>query len=912
MTKIKIAFLFVLLTGVIQAQSVRIEGVVQDTLGKPLEMANVMAINQETKGMDGYGITNDKGRFQLNLKANSKYTIKVSYIGFQAFETTIETNTEDVQRRITLKEGGFALEGVEVVQEMPVSIKGDTIIYNADSFKTGTEQKLEDILKRLPGVDVNADGEIEVEGKRVTQLLVDGKKFFEGDTKLGSKNIPSDAVDKVQVLRNFTEVSQLRGLENNNDDVAINIKLKKGKNKFWFGDISAGAGPDERFIVNPKLFYYSPNTSINVLSNFNNIGDVPFSLRDYFRLTGGSRNTISRSGTNFNVSSNDLGISTQRNDRAAEIDNKFGAVNVTQQISKTWNVSGFGVLSSNKTLTNTQSRNGIFQPNSTEILTQESRSDLSNVRNNLGIFKFGSKFKPNAAFQFDYDISLRKSSQSEDNNVFSSSVTFNPEGNLEQTNTIVSFKKQDPIAVNQSLNMFWTQNDKNTWALEMQHLYQDEDPFYNPDLLNNPFPVIGFDNDQSSYNINQNRFVKTNKLDAKIDYYYSLNLKSILNITLGNTNSYQSYNSSIFQILDNGTQFSIDDELYQNQVQYSFNDAYLGAHYKFITGKFTFNPGITLHQYNTYNDQLDSRVRDDFMRLLPDLFAQYQIKKSESLTYNFRMANIFNDINSFTQGFTINNFNALGRGNRFLENALQQTHSLRYFKYNLFNFTTIFGNLNYSKTSDPVVNRVFFNQIYQISERANLDVENENLNGNIGYQRSFMKYYKASVGLNMNWSRFNTRRINSADPENPNADLIQTTESFGQTYRASLGTQFKMWPNLEVGYTITLNDYQGETFKTQQPFVKVDYFFLNGFSFTANYDYYNYSNTSGSVDNKYDFLNASLNYRKKDAKMEYRIGATNLLNTGSLNDDSFNQTGFRTSQYFVQPRYIVFSLKYNL
>ncbi|MDP2158846.1 MAG: outer membrane beta-barrel protein, partial [Flavobacterium sp.] len=431
-------------------------------------------------------------------------------------------------------------------------------------------------------------------------------------------------------------------------------------------------------------------------------------------------------------------------------------------------------------------------------------------------------------------------------------------------------------------------------------------------LLNNPFPVIGFDNDQSSYNINQNRFVKTNKLDAKIDYYYSLNLKSILNITLGNTNSYQSYNSSIFQILDNGTQFSIDDELYQNQVQYSFNDAYLGAHYKFITGKFTFNPGITLHQYNTYNDQLDSRVRDNFTRLLPDLFAQYQIKKSESLTYNFRMANIFNDINSFTQGFTINNFNALGRGNRFLENALQQTHSLRYFKYNLFNFTTIFGNLNYSKTSDPVVNRVFFNQIYQISERANLDVENENLNGNIGYQRSFMKYYKASVGLNMNWSRFNTRRINSADPENPNADLIQTTESFGQTYRASLGTQFKMWPNLEVGYTITLNDYQGETFKTQQPFVKVDYFFLNGFSFTANYDYYNYSNTSGSVDNKYDFLNASLNYRKKDAKMEYRIGATNLLNTGSLNDDSFNQTGFRTSQYFVQPRYIVFSLKYNL
>mgnify|MGYP000117577530 CR=1 FL=1 len=86
-----------------------------------------------------------------------------------------------------------------------------------------------DIIKKLPGFEVTADGQIQVEGKQVSKLLVNGKPFFEGDTKLGSKNIPADAIDKVQVLRNFNEVSQLKGLENNNDDVAINIKLKKGK-----------------------------------------------------------------------------------------------------------------------------------------------------------------------------------------------------------------------------------------------------------------------------------------------------------------------------------------------------------------------------------------------------------------------------------------------------------------------------------------------------------------------------------------------------------------------------------------------------------------------------------------------------------------------------------------------------------
>jgi hypothetical protein len=909
-TTIQIAFLFI--TSIFYSQSIKLDGFITDAKSLGLEMANVMAVNSTTKKMDAYAITNDKGKFSLNLKSNTPYSIKISFLGMQSKEVTIVTLSDNIIKTVVLEEGGIELDGVEIVREMPVSIKGDTIVYNADSFKTGTEKKLEDILKRLPGVEVNADGEIEVEGKKVTQMLVNGKKFFEGDTKLGSRNIPAGAVDKIQVLRNFSEVGQLKGLENNNDDVAINIKLKSGKNKFWFGDISAGTDFVDRFIINPKLFYYSPKTSINVISNFNNIGDVPFSNRDYFRLTGGSRNTIGRSGTNFNVSSNDLGISTQRDNKAKSIDNKFGAINIAQQMSKNWNISGFGVLSSNKTISDTQTKIGIFQPNSTAIKTNENRSDFSDLRNNLAIIKLGSKFKPNVNFQFDYDISVRKSDQTEGSDLLTNSVTYDSTGDEFQNNSIKSFKKQNPIAVNQSVNIFWTQNKKSTWAFEMQHLYQDEDPFYNPDLQNDPFPFLGFDSTQRSFNINQNRFVKTNKLDLKADYYYSLTVKSNLNLTVGNTKSHQDYSSSIFQLLDNGDESTLNNDEYKNDVKYGFNDAYLGVHYKFITGKFTFNPGLSLHRYNTFNKQLSTKQEDNFSRVLPDLFAQYQIKKSESLTYTFRKVNVFNDITSFVQGYVFSNFNSFNRGNRFLENALQETHSLRYFKYNLFNFTTVFGNVNYSKTSDPVVNRAYFNGINQVSEKVNANFENESVNGMVGYQRSFMKYYKSSVNLNLNWSKFNSLRANPADPSNPLIDFVQTTESFSQTYRGSLGTQFKIWPNLELGYSLTLNDYQNTVFKTKQPFAKLDYFFLKAFSFTADYNNYNYSNSQGTINNKYEFLNSSFSYRKKEAKMEYTLAATNLLNTKTINDDSFSQTGYRSSQYLVQPRYVVFSLKYNL
>jgi hypothetical protein len=195
------------------SQNIKFEGLVFDTDKIPLEMANVMAVNSSTKAMDAYAITNDKGKFVLNLKANTEYLIKLSYIGMQNKEISIATKGENITQNITMDYNGIALNDVEIVREMPVSIKGDTIVYNADSFKSGTERKLEDVLKKLPGVEVNADGEVEVEGKKVTKLMVEGKDFFDGDTKLGVKNIPADAIDKIQVLRNYNENSILKGVE---------------------------------------------------------------------------------------------------------------------------------------------------------------------------------------------------------------------------------------------------------------------------------------------------------------------------------------------------------------------------------------------------------------------------------------------------------------------------------------------------------------------------------------------------------------------------------------------------------------------------------------------------------------------------------------------------------------------------
>lgn len=888
-----LAFLF---TSICFSQSVRFDGFIQDEQKNPLEMANIMAINVATKAMDSYGITNDKGKFQLTLKPNTSYSIKVSYLGMKSKEISIATQSANIAQNIVMDDAGIELQGVEIVREMPVSIKGDTIVYNADSFKSGTEKKLEDVLKKLPGVEVNADGEIEVEGKKVSKLMVEGKDFFDGDTKLGVKNIPADAIDKIQVLRNYNEVGALKGLGNDQDNVAMNIKLKEGKKNFWFGDVTAGTGVgelDSRYIINPKLFYYSPKYSINVITNFNNIGELPLTAQDYFKFTGGFKNMMQKGGSNFNISSNDLGISILRNNRAKEIETKFGATNFAYSVTKKWNISGFAILSTSKTDLETKSQTTILDSGDEQKREEETRQ-----KNNLGLFKLSSTYKPNDKFQFDYDILTKLSKQNEDTDLLRESVV-NKVSTLE---TILTNKKQDPTSIKQDLSLYYTQSDKNIFAFEMQHLYQDENPFYNANLRTQPFDLAGYTSGQQRNDLNQDRFVKTNKLDAKLDYYYMVTPKSNINITLGNTFSYQDFNSHIFQMLDNGDRNDLDDPQNNNKVNYNFNDVFLGFHYKILAGKFTLTPGVSVHSYNMKNTQLGTDYSQNFVKVLPDFFALYQIKKSESLTYNFSLTNDFTDINQLAAGYVLSDYSSLFRGNRLLENATSQVHSLRYFKYNMFNFENIFANATYTKKVDAIKTSADFTGINQSSSPYNSNLADETFTGMGNYGRSFLKNYKASVNATFNWSKFNNIQNNE----------LATTESFSQSYTVKASTNYKNLPNIEFGYNALINKYSGSTYYTDKPFARLDYYFLDSFSFVSEYEFYHYYNGNKTVDNEYDFLSASLIYQKKDSKWEYKVSATNLLNTKYLNDDSFSQFSTRVSQYTVQPRYIIFSMKYNL
>ena len=528
---------------------IKLQGVVMDSLNNPLELASVVAINKKTNGFESYTITNKDGAYSLELKKNTAYRVQVSYIGLKTQNDSINTTDIDLNKDYNLIPE-FALDEVELVYKMPVAVKGDTLVYNADSYTNGSERKLEDIIDKLPGVEINESGQIEVEGKVVNKLMVNGKDFFDGDTKVATKNIPSNAVDKIQILKNYSEVGQLSSVRNNQDNVAINIKLKEGKENFWFGNVTAGSGaaPEETlYLAQPKLFYYSPKYSINFIGDLNNIGEIGLSRRDIRGFGGGFNPPSSSSGTSINLGDNSLNFLTNQNN-ALRIENKLATANFSYSPNKALDISGFLIINSSKILSKEVS---LIQYTNPELgIPDEATDQEGNERSNQALAKLSLSYKPNFSNQIDYDILGRTSNDTQNQSIFSSVI-----GSTVQTEEV------KPFNINQSLKYYYTLDENNIFAFESQHLIKDEDPVYNAILDNsngvNPYMAtanaIGFNSGFSDYNIGQNRRIKSNQLDAKLDYYHIINSKSNINITLGTILSYQQFNSTIFQFLEDNS-----------------------------------------------------------------------------------------------------------------------------------------------------------------------------------------------------------------------------------------------------------------------------------------------------------------------------------------------------------------------
>jgi hypothetical protein len=916
MKKILIITIF-MVTWITSAQT-KLTGVVKDSIGVPLEMANVIAIDNNTKAIASYGFSDAKGFFRLDLKNNTSYNVKISYVGFKEISTNINTNNVDIVKNFTMKEDNM-LDGINIVSKMPVTVSGDTISYNADSFKNGTERKLEDVLKKLPGVEVNAAGQIEVEGKVVEKITIDGKDFFSGDTKLATKNIPSNAIDKIQVLRNFSDVGQLSGVQNNEDRVAINIKLKEGKKNFWFGDVTAGSGdaPNETlYLFQPKLFYYSPKYTLNVIGDINNIGEVVLDRGDLRSFGANFQSQSPSNGTNINIADAGIGFLTANARNANKIETKLSAFNFSYSPNKKLSLGGFLIFSSNT--------NGQRNINTIDYVDPNTPDDVvdntTNQTSNTGLFRFTSIYKKDINNQMNYNIAGRFSNEFRTDNVISQVLS-----------DITERENATPFTINQDLSYFFTASEKSIFALEVKHLLQDEDPFYIASLENNPnnnddanndgfddaAETLGLDRSNQFYNLEQDRRVKTNQMDAKLDYYYILNSVSNLNFVAGTILSNQNYDSRFFQILDNGTEETpkptiqdVVDPQTTNDTEYKFADIYAGVRYRLKKGIFTFTPGFTVHSYNSQNTQYGTEYfQDKFFKVLPEFNVVAQFKRSESLNFTYRQQVNFTDVNQIARGLVAQRYNSFFSGNDELINASFHNVTLNYRSFNLFNNSNVFARLIYTKSINQVNSNTIFEpgSVVFNSTSINSPLDNENFIASGGMSKTIKKI-TGRLGGNFNYNK-SYQFINS---------LENTNENISRGFNTRIGTNFTKAPNVNLSYNLTFTDQKNSArnadIKTIRHIPSIDFDAYIWNSLTVKSDFsYNETRQEGNVINSFKIWNAYFAYRKdKDAKWEYELVGSNLLATGSSVNVNQNIISFSINERFILPRFVSLRVRYQL
>ncbi|MDN3665398.1 outer membrane beta-barrel protein [Algibacter miyuki] len=269
--------IFLVSSSALFAQRFTLEGHVKDEGAVALEGATVYVQSLKDSITMAYGITNKAGEFSININSEGepKLLFNVAYLGYKPYAKDIAVPAENKfdMGTVTLADQIEELNVVSIIGKAPpIVIKKDTIEYNADSFKTLANDRAEDLLKKLPGVEFDIDGNITVNGVAVEAINVDGMAFFGekmGDIAL--KNLPSNVISKVQVTDYKTNLQKFTGEESDSGTKEINIKIKKGKNKAFFGDINGGYGTDDKYQGNANLFQMIDGKQIGFISGTNNI-----------------------------------------------------------------------------------------------------------------------------------------------------------------------------------------------------------------------------------------------------------------------------------------------------------------------------------------------------------------------------------------------------------------------------------------------------------------------------------------------------------------------------------------------------------------------------------------------------------------------------------------------------------------
>ena len=883
----KCFILLVFITFRLFSQEIVIDGKVTDSLYHPLPFANVMAESINKKQAPVFTMTDEAGHYELQLLKKLSYRISILYMGYQSESFKVDSLSDGFRKNVILKPRKNQLDEVIVVADLPVKVKQDTIEYKTGRFITGEERKLKDVLKKLPGVEVDKKGMVTVMGKKVNKVLVEGKEFFGGGTKLAVDNIPADAVDKVVAIDDYNSIGFMKGLTDE-QKMIIDIKLKEGKKHFVFGDVVGGVGNNKHHLAKANLFYYSPKTNLSYIGNLNDTGETPMDMGDFIRFEGGL-NDLGKLKSSFQNFKWISGMIIPEN--FVDKKDKFSALQWQQDFDHKIEFSTYAIFSDSEIATERTDYN--------QYLNELSLTEIRNIEQKrqglTGLGKLHFRYKSSVQNYLDVELS---------GNFQETLSGRNLQSIINQENKYV-VNKQNQNNYNLQNNIAWRYkiNKKNTFRLlnNLTYIKDIPDDIWQTDkrILSHIIPL----QITSPYLIKQNQKNDKKEWNIELKHYWIINKNNHIYTSIGNHLLRQIFYTETFQALQNEQINDFSSAGFNNDLKLNLEDAFFGLQYKSKLFGAIIKIGLFGHYYVWNMQQNDNKFKAKF-NLLPELSIRKKIKYSQTLEFIYQLKSNIPEASKYLNHYHLTDFTSVHKGNPDLTNELSHNFRLLYSDFSFSKSYQYHANLHYQYKQNPIKSKTYYYGIDTYRNPVMASLPESSFSASIYFKKNFNKAY---VSVNPMWQY----KDYSQNIQNRWKNIRSVTQNYKLTY----GTYFKKYPNFDMGIFLLLNDNIIDKNKNRYmqiaPFFEASYDFLKGFIFKGDYQYVT-SKDNKNKRNDYQTAGLSLYYQKENNPWGFELSVSNLFNHSFINSNSQTNILLSNSNIYVQPRIWMFKLRYKL
>lgn len=714
--KLSLLFSFLLIASFTFAQKGNVKGKVVDSkTKKPVDYASFAFKNVKDSTVAAMGATTTEGLFSAKAMAFGQYKLYIALIGYKpiikAFELTKEKPAVDFGD-IEMDESAITLNDILVKSELlPMIIKKDTIEFAADAFKTQADGNVEDLLKVMPGMEVDKDGNITFNGKKIDRVLVGGKDFFGNDPKTATQNLPKEIVKKIQVIEKKTDDAIFKGIDDGKRENVLNIELKDDKKKGYFGNALAGKANGSLYDASFNLNRFNDKRQISIISLANNINKTSFSFNDLSDFLGGD---VFGSGMINSVSIDGVGNVSVAFGGDGLFGGGGGGINDNKGIGLNFNDE----WGKNKKLPNKISFNYMFNKNYGIRQSLSSRLNLlgqdsyfndrntdatsTSIRHRLTM-RLDIPIDSTAKLQITPNFGL-STANSENAAVFSS-YTQASQQNINKGNSLNSNDNKTPgfggrIAFNKKLNkkgrgynINLNGNFSNSAldGLNLSNITINDNGVPNTTILNQ---LIDQSGDVNSYGLN-------------LDYTEPLTKKIKLSASYGYSKREDIIDRMVYDYNTGTTRYDLINADLSRRLQ-NFNESHgIGLNLNIVPNE---KMSLSVNSTQRYvalsgaNLMNNKNVNTNFVLLQPNFYFSYKMTKTSNLSVNgSRYMNTPNI--SQLQPLTDNsNPLQITTGNPLLKPSAENYLSLSYNRFNVSSGSSINFSLSYSNTNNSIIN----------------------------------------------------------------------------------------------------------------------------------------------------------------------------------------------------------------